>query len=208
MFSIDTPLLALLLRFVVNTDHTQDANDEFLESQIKTIKMYLTRFPAHEQGPKVMEWIEQHAARFRHDWQRRTVSNRILYLRCEDCPLAGMGAAEHCEIHEQWQYLLTQYIKGEVTSRSYIESALELLQGYKDELKLRVDKHAEPKVEPKIEPMESDKKDEKKKKKKKKKKDKSKKSKKNKKLKKHERNVPEAKGSESTLPECKNGQCS
>ncbi|MEN8132474.1 MAG: hypothetical protein ABFS45_20300 [Pseudomonadota bacterium] len=137
MLNLDDPLLALLLRFVINTDQIPVANEEFLHRQIKTIKWYLTQFPSNEQEAKVIEWIEQHAERYRWEWQRHDISSRSACVRCEDCPLADLCTYEHCEIHEQWLYLLRQYTTGQVNSRSYIESSLELLQNYKDELKLR-----------------------------------------------------------------------
>lgn len=143
MLNLDDPLLALLLRFVINTDQTPAANEEFLLRQIKTIKWYLTQFPSSEQGAKVLEWIEQNAERYRGEWQRRDMSSRTAYVRCEDCPLAGLSAYEHCEIHEQWLYLLRQYTTGRVNTRSYVESALDLLQHYKDELKLRCERYSE-----------------------------------------------------------------
>jgi len=148
MFIVDDPLLALILRFVVDTDSSPAANEEFLQHQIRTIKLHLAQSPGHEPGAKAMEWIEQHAEKYRRNRQRRAVSNRTGYLRCEDCPLASLGAAEHCEIHEQWLYLLRQYTAGRVSSRSYIESALDLLRQHKEELKMRspkLDDGSEPK---------------------------------------------------------------
>ncbi len=135
MFIVDDPLLSLILRFVVDTDGAAADNEEFLKRQVQTLKQHVARFPDHEQGMRAMEWIEQHAKRYREDWQRRTVSRRTLSLRCSDCPLAGRGVAEHCEIHEQWLYLLRRYTAGELLSREYIERALGLLQEHKDRLK-------------------------------------------------------------------------
>ncbi len=137
MLNLDDPLLALLLRFVTNTDQTPAANEEFLLEQIKTIKWYLTKFPSSEQEARVMKWIEQHAERYRTEWQRHDISSRTEHIRCEDCPLADQGAHEECEIHEQWLYLLRQYTTGKINSRSYVESCLDLLRCSKDELKLR-----------------------------------------------------------------------
>ena len=147
MINLDDPLLALLLRFVINTEQTPAADEEFLLRQIRTIKWYLTQFPSSEQEAKVMEWIEQHAERYRWEWRRRDMSSRTAYVRCEDCPLAGLGAYEHCEIHEQWLYLLRQYTTGQVNTRGYVESCLDLLQHHKDELKLRCERYSESTVQ-------------------------------------------------------------
>jgi predicted metal-dependent hydrolase len=138
MFIVDDPLLALILRFVVNTDKASKANEAFLQRQLRTIKQYLAQFPAEEHGARAMEWIEQHAETYRQSWQRRTVSSGTVALRCKDCPLKRIGASEHCEIHEQWLYLLRQYIAGRATSAGYVEESLSLLRQYKDELALRV----------------------------------------------------------------------
>jgi len=138
MFIVDDAFMALILRFVVDTDDMDSPDDEFLKRQIKTLRKYLARFPDAEQSTRAIEWIGQHAARYRRDWERSTVASRTTYLRCADCPLAFLGAAEQCEIHEQWTYLLHRYIAGEATNRDYIETTLALLGEYKDQQRLRV----------------------------------------------------------------------
>lgn len=137
MFDLDDPLLALILRFVVGTNQQGDANEAFLQRQIQTLKKYLARFPDEEQGARAMEWIEQHAKGYREDWQRRRVSHRTLCLRCTDCPLADRGVEEHCEIHEQWLYLLRRYTSGSGVAAEFVEGALRLLQANKEQLKVR-----------------------------------------------------------------------
>ena len=138
MFVVDDAFMALILRFVVNTDDMDSSDDEFLKGQIKTLRKYLARFPDAEHSTRAIEWIGQHAARYRRDWERSTVASRTTYLRCADCPLAFLGAAEQCEIHEQWTYLLHRYIAGEATNWDYIETTLALLGEYKDQQRLRV----------------------------------------------------------------------
>lgn len=137
MLIVDDPLLALILRFVVDTDQADADSEEFLKRQIQTLKQYVAQFPEREQGQRAMEWIEQRAKRYREDWQKRTVSQRTVHLRCADCPLAGRGASEHCEIHEQWLYLLRRYTAHEILSQDYIEQALALLRENRDQLKRR-----------------------------------------------------------------------
>lgn len=143
MFIVDDPLLALILRFVVDTDRSDTSNEEFLQRQLQTLKRYLAQFPESQQGEKAMEWIRQHAENYRRDWQRRTLSRQSFYLRCEDCPMQSFGASEQCEIHEQWLYLLRLYTAGKLSSQSYVEQALAALQGSKDELKRRVPPEAQ-----------------------------------------------------------------
>lgn len=138
MFVVDDPLLVLILRLVVDTEGNPSANKEFLSQQIKAIKQHLAQFPADEHGDRAMEWIVQRAAQYRRDWERNAVASRTVYLRCADCPLAQFGVADHCEIHEQWLYLLHRYLTGEIASRDYIQDALALLRQYKDGLRYRV----------------------------------------------------------------------
>jgi len=166
MFVVDDPFMALILRFVVDTDDIDSPDNEFLKRQIKTLRKYLARFPDAEHSTRAIEWIGQHAARYRRDWERSTVASRTTYLRCADCPLAFLGAAEQCEIHEQWTYLLHRYIAGEATNRDYIETTLALLGEYKDQQRLRVTSAI--KSAPKHADQEKEKKGKKKRKKKKK----------------------------------------
>jgi hypothetical protein len=140
MHIVDDPLLALILRFVVDTDQSPDANEQFLQIQLRAMRRYLDRFPEQEQGERAMDWIERHAKEYRRSWQRREASRRTFHLRCVDCPLAGLGMAEHCEIHEQWLYLLRRYISGEVASAGFVEGALELLRNAKEHLGSRLAK--------------------------------------------------------------------
>jgi|GEM_PF-1137108 len=134
MLIADDPLLACIVRFVSATDGSQPDNDDFLSLQIKTLKKHLLQFPPEEQDDAAMEWVMQHAANYRRYWQQRTISRQTWALRCGDCPVADRAAAEHCEIHEQWLYLLRRYMQGEIRSRDYVEGALALLQGHKDAL--------------------------------------------------------------------------
>jgi len=138
MFAVDDPFMALILRFVVDTEDPAAADEEYLQGQLTVLRKYLARFPESEHRVRAMDWIAEHAARYRRDWERNTLANRTQYLRCADCPLADLGASEQCEIHEQWLYLLHLYLTDETTSREYIEDALVLLGKYKDRHKHRL----------------------------------------------------------------------
>lgn len=138
MFVVDDPFLALILRFVVDTEDTGQSSEEFLQSQLAAMKKYLAAFPQEQRAARAMDWIGQHAERYRRDWERDTVASRTVYMRCADCPLASLGASEHCEIHEQWLYLLHRYLADEVTTRSHIEDTLSLLREYKQQHRLRL----------------------------------------------------------------------
>lgn len=138
MFVVDDRFMALILRFVVDTEDEGVSNEEYLQRQLKTLRKYLAAFPEVEHRARAMDWIAEYAARFRRDWERNTVASRTQYLRCADCPLADVGASEQCEIHEQWLYLLHLYLTDETTSQEYIEDALVLLGKYKEQHRHRL----------------------------------------------------------------------
>jgi hypothetical protein len=137
MFAVDDPLLSLILRFVTDRDDTEEANRQFLQLQVQALRQHLLRFPEEEHGERAMEWVTRHAEQYRKDWQRRTLSRESFALRCEDCPMRPMGASAHCEIHEQWLFLLRQYMLGETRSRDYVEQSLALLRLHKESLAVR-----------------------------------------------------------------------
>ena len=138
MFVVDDPFMALILRFVVAFDETESSNEEYLQIQLKALHKHLAPHPEAEHRARAMEWIAEHAARYRRDWERNPLASRTVYLRCKDCPLADLDAAEQCEIHEQWLYLLHRYLENERSSREYIEDALALLGRYKEQHRHRL----------------------------------------------------------------------
>ena len=131
MLVVDDALMALIMRFVVDTEDDGSGSEEFLQRQLKVLRKYLAQFPDKERGARAMEWVGKHAARYRRDWERNNLADRTVYLRCADCPLAGVDAVEQCEIHEQWLYLLHRYLAGEAMTRDYVEDCLAVLREYK-----------------------------------------------------------------------------
>jgi hypothetical protein len=138
MLIVDDPLLALILCFVSKKRGKDRADEEFIQRQIRTLGEYVAPFPPEQQGDRAMEWIERNAADYRRTWQRRQVSHDTFDARCADCPLRSMNAAPHCEVREQWLYLLRRYMTGEVSSPAYVEDALRLLKVHKKQLGRRV----------------------------------------------------------------------
>ncbi len=128
---VDDALMALIMRFVVDTGDDGLSREEFLRRQLKVLRRYLVKFPDEERGARALEWIGKHAARYRRDWELNKLADRTVYLRCADCPLTGIDAAEQCEIHEQWLYLLHRYLAGEAMTRDYVEDCLAVLREYK-----------------------------------------------------------------------------
>jgi hypothetical protein len=134
MFIVDDPILSLIVRFCSDSDTPDESNDEFVKYQVRALKEYVAGYPEAERGAKAMEWIQKHAANYRRSWQNRTVARRTMAERCPDCPLGSRGATEHCEIHEQWLYLLKRYMDGQVMTKKYVKETLRMLHKHKKQL--------------------------------------------------------------------------
>ena len=134
MCVVDDPMLALILRFVLNHEQLDVSDEEFIQRQIESLKCHVAQFPEELQEAKAMEWIEQHAENYRRAWQRRVVSKTAVNKRCVDCPLIHLGSSQNCAVHDDWLALLNRYLSKELTSAEYIDNALTLLQEHKSEL--------------------------------------------------------------------------
>ena len=132
---VDDPMLALITRFVLDTEHLDVSNEEFLRVQLRSIEQYVDHFPADEQQSRALEWIEQHAKEYRVAWQRRVVSDQVAERRCRDCPLVRDDSHTRCEIHAEWSRLLKDYVNDKISSQQYVEDALGLLNDHKSQLK-------------------------------------------------------------------------
>ena len=137
MFIVDDPLLALIVRFVVNENDVELSDEAFIQRQILALQEYLAEFPAEQRNAKAMEWIAERAEIYRRQWQNMTLPRLVRNKRCADCPLRGVEDASHCEIHGRWVSLLTDYASNKVTSREYIEYTLKLLSEHKTRLRVR-----------------------------------------------------------------------
>lgn len=135
MIIAEDPLLALIVRFVMSEDRNERTDEEFVQRQLATLKAYTDRFPVEEKQPRAMQWIEQHAANYRREWQRKVLPRRAAENRCNDCPLDSGDRERHCSIHGEWLKLLQTYLKEEIDSGEYVRDALELLRVHKDELR-------------------------------------------------------------------------
>ncbi|MCB1871461.1 MAG: hypothetical protein H6964_06815 [Chromatiaceae bacterium] len=135
MIIAEDPLLALIVRFVMSEDRNERTDAEFVQRQLATLKAYTDRFPAEERQPRAMQWIEQHAANYRREWQRKVLPRQAVENRCNDCPLDSGDREHHCSIHSQWLKLLQTYLKEEIDSGEYVRDALELLRLHKHELR-------------------------------------------------------------------------
>lgn len=137
MLIVDDDMLALILRFVAMDKKDNVSDKAFLNEQVRVLRRYLEQFPEAERGQRTMEWVQGKAKAYRHHWQSREAGRRAFLTRCKDCPLRKRNSEEHCEVHEQWLYLLHRYISGEIQSRKYAKRALKLLSSYKKDLKYR-----------------------------------------------------------------------
>lgn len=134
---LDDPTLALIARFVVHeADQPDISSERYLRDQLAEIQCHIESLPAERQQQAVLDWIAEHAERYRREWYRRQVSDLILERRCDDCPLADDGTRSHCLIHKRWVGLLNEYITGEIHSEKYIEATLRLLSEHKNRLKV------------------------------------------------------------------------
>jgi len=140
MSVVDDPMLALILRFVLNHEQLDVSDETFFQRQIESLKCHVAQFPEELQENKAMEWIEQHAENYRRAWQRTVVSKTAVDKRCVDCPLVQVGDSQSCAVHDDWLALLNRYLSKELTSEEYVEDALTLLQEHKSELVISQDK--------------------------------------------------------------------
>ncbi|TVR59651.1 MAG: hypothetical protein EA420_15490 [Candidatus Competibacteraceae bacterium] len=136
MYIVDDPMLALITRFRgEDAQNLEISDEEFLLRQIAIVKNHVRQFPDSERSARAMEWIATHARQYRRQWQRHAVAKTLIKVRCPDCPLAGEQRSS-CEIHAFWLKLLQHYIADELSSQEYVESALKLLDQYKNRLKI------------------------------------------------------------------------
>ncbi|MCO6411721.1 MAG: hypothetical protein J5I92_03160 [Thiogranum sp.] len=138
--TLDDPMLALITRFVVREADALNLSDEqYLRDQFAAVRRHIESFPENRREQAALDWIAQHAERYRRDWQTQTLSGVLPDRRCPDCPLADDGARSACIIHKRWVGLLGEYVAGEISSRRYIEETLRLLGEHKDHLKVALD---------------------------------------------------------------------
>lgn len=134
---IDDPLLALLVRFVAGGRRLDvEDNQEFLRRQLDTVRAYAAQFPDAERNERVMEWIQEHAAQYRRDWQGERIRNCLSGSQCLDCPLLDLDIPAHCDIHGHWLELLSRFLADKISSRAYVEKALSLLSEHKSQLRV------------------------------------------------------------------------
>jgi len=138
MYTIDDPMLALILRFVGYNQEIAFCDHDFIQKQLKTIQEHIKKFSPEEQEIRAIEWIEKYAREYRKRWEKEILNKEFSSQRCPDCPLSEINCTEHCQIHRQWMEFLQQYAANEIDSKKYIENTLKLLAQHKEDLKIKL----------------------------------------------------------------------
>lgn len=136
MYTLDDPMLALILRFVGRSQRINLRDDGFLREQREALREHLGGFPAEDRQARALEWVETHAREYRDRWALGAVDEMFSGQRCTDCPLAGPDDAENCKIHDRWLELLHQFVADEINTSTYIADSLALLGQHKKSLKV------------------------------------------------------------------------
>ncbi len=149
MYTIDDPMLALILRFVGHSQEIDFCDHDFIQEQLKTIQNHIEGFPPAERKLRAIEWIEKYAREYRESKVKEVLGEMFSSQRCPDCPLSEVGIPRYCRIHGQWLGLLQQYSAEEIDARVYVEKSLKLLAEHKESLKanlsmLSVDRSSRP----------------------------------------------------------------
>ncbi len=135
MYTIDDPMLALILRFVGCSRELRVQDENFLQEQVKAIREYVKDCAPEERQARALEWVEKHARGYRDRWTQEVLDQMFSDQRCPDCPLPGTGLEEICQIHEQWLALLRRYAAEEISDSRYVGDSLALLGRHKELLR-------------------------------------------------------------------------
>ncbi|MCG6863115.1 MAG: hypothetical protein LJE70_17855 [Chromatiaceae bacterium] len=137
MDEIDDPLLALILRFVVAEADSDLPHAACMRLQVTLIQEHISAFRAEDREARAIEWVEQHARRFREDCKGKLVAAALAEeARCRDCPLLETSNRGPCVIHEYWASLVRRYVNKQLSSAEYVRNSLALLQEHKEKLKV------------------------------------------------------------------------
>jgi len=137
MNDIDDPLLALILRFVVEDSESSLPHEACMRLQVTLIQEHIAAFALQEREARAIEWVEQHARRFREECKGKLVAAALAEeARCRDCPLLETADGRPCVIHDRWAALVREYVDEQLSSAEYVGNSLALLQDHKDQLKV------------------------------------------------------------------------
>jgi len=77
MYIVDDPLLALITRFMGDSQNVAVSDTEFLIRQINAIEDYIGQFPNSERDERAIEWIAAHAREYRRQWQKKNYRSNL-----------------------------------------------------------------------------------------------------------------------------------
>lgn len=138
VFSIDDPMLALITRFAACCDDPEMSEEAFLRHQCDQIREHVKDASGDQRQERALEWIMRNAEDYRRKWHENVVAQEAPASRCPDCPLQRCKEGTTCAIHERWLELLSQYVAGDISSKTYVVDTLNLLRQHKERLKTRV----------------------------------------------------------------------
>ncbi|MBK8508265.1 MAG: hypothetical protein IPL51_06325 [Candidatus Competibacteraceae bacterium] len=136
MYIVDDPTLALMIRFMGDTESLNLSDADFLFKQLDAIEQYVSQYPADERQARALEWIETYARDYRQRWQQQAAAREVARLRCSDCPLAEGKPDAPCPVHRRWLSLLRRYADGDLSGQDYVRDAMKLLHAHKKRLKI------------------------------------------------------------------------
>ena len=136
MYTLDDPMLALILRFVGRSETIAFCDEGFLREQQEALREHLAGVPGEDRRARALEWVETHAREYRDRWAHRVVDEVFSGERCQDCPLVGQDDAGNCRIHDQWLELFHRYLADEITTGTYVADSLAILARHKKSLKV------------------------------------------------------------------------
>ncbi len=137
-FFIDDPMLALIARFAGCCNDMKVSEETFLRRQCDQIRAYVESYPPDQRQQRALEWVTRNAEEYRRKWLRQLVTDEASLSSCPDCPLERRDRGDTCEIHGRWLELMNRYINGDITSKAYVDDALNLLSQHKQSLRRSV----------------------------------------------------------------------
>ena len=144
MNDIDDPLLALIVRFMVAETDSALPHEACMRLQVALIQDHIATSPPEDREARAIEWVEQHARRFREECRGKLVAAALAgEAKCRDCPLLERAGDDPCVIHQRWAALVHRYVDEQLSSAEYVRECLALLQDHKDQLRVSL-LHKEP----------------------------------------------------------------
>ena len=137
MHEIDDPLLALILRFVVQQANSHLPDEACMRLQVALIEKHIAGFPVAERELRAIEWVERCAWEFREECRGKLVAKALGDgSQCSDCPLIGSAGGGPCSVHERWAAPLYEYLGDGLSPAGYVKESLGLLQENKNRLRV------------------------------------------------------------------------